>query len=83
MTTGPAASDPTVALPEPPGPPLAAPPDDLALSEMVSRVLDRGVVISGEAVLGVAGVDLVHLGLDLVLTSVATLEERAEEGAGS
>lgn len=48
----------------------------MALAELVSRVLDRGVVVSGEVVVGVAGIDLLYLGLDLILTSVQTLEEK-------
>jgi hypothetical protein len=38
-------------------------------------MLNRGVVLAGEATLSLAGVDLVYLGLNLVLSSVATLEE--------
>lgn len=51
---------------------------DLAASErhslvdLVNRVLDRGVVISGDIVISVAGVDLVYLGLNAVLTSVSS-----------
>lgn len=58
---------------------LAPIPDfdaELGLAELVSRVLDRGVVLSGQAVVGVAGVDLLYLGLNLVLASVETLVER-------
>src|SRR5204862_1352681 len=36
-------------------------------------LLDRGVVATGEATISVAGVDLVYLGLNLVLSSVETL----------
>lgn len=66
---------------------------DLAASErhslvdLVNRVLDRGVVISGDVVISVAGVDLVYLGLNAVLTSVTTarriMEGRRESGEGS
>ena len=65
---------------------------DLAASErhslvdLVNRVLDRGVVISGDIVISVAGVDLVYLGLNAVLTSVTTarriMEGRVEIGGG-
>lgn len=43
-----------------------------SLVELINRVLDRGVVITGEITLSVAGVDLVYLGLNAVLTSVST-----------
>ncbi len=49
------------------------------LSELVSRVVERGVVISGDLVLTVAGVDLVYVGLDVVLSSVETLERQRGE----
>ena len=43
-----------------------------SLADLVNRVLDRGVVITGDVTLSVAGVDLVYLGLNAVLTSVST-----------
>ncbi len=49
--------------------------EQLTLSEIVSRVLDRGAVISGEVMISVAGVDLVYLGLQVVLTSVETARD--------
>lgn len=55
---------------------LLEPEDDLTLAELVNRVLDRGVVVTGEATISVAGVDLVYLGLELVLTSVETARRR-------
>jgi gas vesicle structural protein len=50
--------------------------EDHTLADLVSRVLDRGVVIVGDVTISVAGVDLVYLGLNAVLTSVATAHER-------
>lgn len=50
----------------------------VALAELVSRVVERGVVISGDLVLSVAGVDLIYVGLDVVLSSVETLERERE-----
>lgn len=55
--------------------------DGIALAELVNRVLDRGVVVTGEVVIGVAGVDLLYLGLDLVLASVESLRERGARGS--
>ncbi len=46
--------------------------DHYALLDLVNHVLDRGVVITGDVTLSVAGVDLVYLGLNAVLTSVST-----------
>jgi hypothetical protein len=44
----------------------------LVLSDLVSRVLDRGVSVIGHVVISVAGVDLVRLGLRLDLWAVET-----------
>lgn len=48
----------------------------LALSDLVNRVLDRGVVIQGSVMLSVAGVDLVKLDLTLVLSAVESEMQR-------
>jgi gas vesicle structural protein len=48
---------------------------DVTLLEVLDRVLDKGVVISGDIVISVADVDLVYLGLKLLLTSVETMEK--------
>lgn len=52
----------------------------VGLAELVTRLLDRGVVVSGDVVIAVAGVDLVYLGLDVVLAAVETLRRSVEEG---
>ncbi len=44
----------------------------IALCEVLDRVLNKGVVIDGEATISLAGVDLLYLGLKLVLTSIET-----------
>jgi gas vesicle structural protein len=43
---------------------------DVPLVELVDRLLNRGVVLTGEATISVAGVDLIYLGLSVVLSSV-------------
>ena len=45
---------------------------DLTLLDLVDHVLNTGVIIRGNLVLSLAGVDLVYLGLDLIVTSVET-----------
>ena len=42
------------------------------MCELLDRVLNTGVVVVGEIVISVAGVDLIYLNLQLVLTSVET-----------
>ena len=51
----------------------------ISLVELVDRVLNKGVVLTGDITLAVADVDLVYVGLRLLLSSVATLEEGREE----
>ena len=52
---------------------LAGHPDeDVSLLDILDHVLNAGVVIHGSLVISVAGVDLVYLGLNVILTSVET-----------
>ncbi len=53
---------------------LSAPRDDeVSLLELTDRLVHRGVVLTGEATISVAGVDLIYLGLNVVLSAVETL----------
>jgi hypothetical protein len=54
---------------------------ELTLLELTDRLLNRGVVLAGEAVISVAGVDLIYLGLNVVLTAVENLRTRRESAA--
>jgi hypothetical protein len=47
--------------------------EDIALVDLLDRVLDTGVVVSGEVILSLADVDLVYLNLRLLLASVESL----------
>lgn len=60
--------------------------EDVSLLDIIDHVLNAGVVIHGSLVISVAGVDLVYVGLNVVLTSVETAlrslrAEQAEENA--
>lgn len=44
----------------------------VSICEVLDRVLNKGVVVAGEITISVAGVDLLYLGLQLVLTSIET-----------
>ena len=44
----------------------------VSLAEVLDRVLNKGAVVAGEVVISVAGIDLVYLAVNLVLTSVET-----------
>lgn len=52
----------------------------LVLSDLINRVLDKGVVITAHITISIADVDLVHLDLRLLISAVATLERRAAQG---
>ena len=41
--------------------------EDVALVDLLDRLIGGGVVVTGDVVLSLAGVDLVYLGLRLVL----------------
>jgi hypothetical protein len=58
--------------------------EQTSLLEILDHVLNAGVVIHGSLVISLAGVDLVYLGLNVVLTSVETALRnlQAEERRG-
>jgi hypothetical protein len=43
---------------------------DTTLLDLLDRLLNKGVVLSGDVVLGVAGVDLVYLRLSALLSAI-------------
>ena len=45
---------------------------DISLLDILDHVLNSGVVIHGSLVISLAGVDLVYVGLNVILTSVET-----------
>lgn len=47
----------------------------ISLCETLDRVLNKGVVITGEVVISVADIDLIYLGLNVLLTSVETARQ--------
>lgn len=55
--------------------------DEQTLVDLLDRVIDRGVVISGDVVLSVAGIDLVHLELRLRLQGL--VEDITSRPAGA
>ena len=46
--------------------------DETSLLDILDHVLNAGVIIRGNLVISLAGVDLVYVGLDVILTSVET-----------
>jgi gas vesicle structural protein len=56
-------------------------PADASVLELVDRLLHKGVVLTGEATISVAGIDLIYLGLNVVLAAAETIEQKIERKA--
>jgi len=54
--------------------------EQLVLADLLNHVLDKGVVISGQVTISIADIDLVHVDLRLLLTSVQTALAHGEGG---
>lgn len=48
--------------------------NQISLLETLDHLLDRGVVIAGEAVISIGSVDLLYLGLNIVLANVDAIK---------
>jgi hypothetical protein len=55
--------------------------EQLVLSDLINRVLDKGVVISANIMISIADVDLIQLDLRLLISSVTALTKRADDQA--
>lgn len=58
---------------------------EVSLLDILDHVVNKGVLIQGSIVISLAGVDLIYVGLNVVLTSVETALRymEAESTAGS
>jgi len=52
---------------------------DQSLLDVIDHVLNKGVLVSGEAMLGVAGVDLVYLRLNAILCAADRVQPLARK----
>jgi hypothetical protein len=46
--------------------------DEASLLDILDHVLNQGAIVRGNLIISLAGVDLIYLGLDVILTSVET-----------
>ena len=53
--------------------------EQLVLSDLINRVLDKGVMINSHIVISIADIDLIELDLKLLISAVATLQRRRQE----
>ncbi len=56
--------------------------EELVLSDLLSHVLDKGVVITGDVIISVAGIDLVAVSLAVLISAIETLERRSMTVSG-
>ena len=55
--------------------------EGVTLADLLDRVVDRGVVVSGDVVISLAGVELIYLNVRLLLCSAERVMDRAEGAA--
>ena len=55
-------------------------PEQLVLSDLINRVLDKGVVLSADITISIADIDLIQLDLKLLISSLATHTRRPSGG---
>ena len=48
---------------------------DITILELLDRVLNKGVILTGDIVISVADIDLIYLGVKLMLSSVETMDQ--------
>ena len=52
--------------------------DQIVLSDLINRVLDKGVVISANVTISIADIDLIQLDLRLLISSIAAAMARSD-----
>ena len=53
--------------------------EELSLLETLDHLLDRGVVIAGEATISIGDVDLLYLGLNIVLANIDAMVRTSQK----
>jgi hypothetical protein len=51
---------------------------EITILELLDRVLNKGVILTGDIVISVADIDLVYVGVKLMLSSVETMMQLKE-----
>jgi hypothetical protein len=52
---------------------------EITLLETLDHLLDRGVVIAGEATISIGDVDLLYLGLNIVLANIDAVKRTSQK----
>lgn len=53
--------------------------EEISLLETLDHLLDRGVVIAGEATISIGDVDLLYLGLNIVLANMDAMKRTSRK----
>ncbi len=56
---------------------------DSSLLDVVDNLLTKGVVLSGDVVLGIAGIDLIYARLSVLLCAADRVLDRRDDAAGA
>jgi gas vesicle structural protein len=56
--------------------------EQVALSDLLSHVLDKGLVITGDVIISVAGIDLITVSLSVLISALETLERKTATVSG-
>ncbi|MCL5996293.1 MAG: gas vesicle protein [Chloroflexi bacterium] len=54
----------------------------VTILDLLDRILDKGVIIKGDITISVADVDLAYVGLQVLLSSVETIEHMRKVALG-
>jgi hypothetical protein len=52
---------------------------DIVLAEVLDRLLDKGIVIQGTLLVGIADIELIYINLQAVITSVETIKKYTQD----
>jgi hypothetical protein len=54
---------------------------EVSLAETLSRVLNKGAVLTGDIIISVADIDLLYIGVNLMVSSVETMRQCQKRSA--
>lgn len=52
---------------------------DVILAEVLDRLLDKGIVIQGTLLIGIADIELIYINLQAVITSVEKIKKSVQD----
>jgi hypothetical protein len=55
---------------------------EISLAETLNRVLNKGVVLTGDIIISLADIDLLYIGLNLMVSSIETMKQSESKHVG-